>query len=154
LVELFETLTRTVAVECCANSYARRALGEVERAYREMLEDMIDCTVEHQASQSTLPRVFYSRFRERYPWLPVRVVKGAYRDSIRRVKSFRELKKRGRAYADKPEVRRVTITYSDTRDWKLKDGAVKLKTNSGWVNLHYRGHRWLHRYLYSSCEAF
>jgi len=92
-VKLLKTLTRTVAVECYANRYARGALREIESAYREMLKEMVEYAVEHKASQSTLHRVFYSRFRERYPWLPTRVIKGAYRDAVRRAKSFRELKK-------------------------------------------------------------
>ncbi len=76
------------------------------------------------------------------------VIKGAYRDAVRRAKSFRELKKRGRAYTGKPKVRSVTITYSDSQDWRFEDGVVKLKTHRGWVELHYRGHKQLYRYLY------
>jgi hypothetical protein len=45
-----------------------------------------------------------------------RVVKGAYRDAVRRAKSFRRLKKLGRAYIDKPVIRRITIAYSDKQD--------------------------------------
>jgi len=110
---------------------------------------MVEYAVEHRASQSTLHRVFYSRFRERYPWLPTRVIKGAYRDAVRRARSFRELKKKGKAYTDKPEVRRVAITYADSQDWRIEDGVIKLRTHIGWVELHYRNHKQLHRYLYS-----
>ena len=147
-MKLLKTLTRTVTVECYANRYAWRALREIESTYREMLKEMVEYAVEHKASQSTLHRVFYSRFRERYPWLPTRVIKGAYRDAVRRAKSFRELKKKGRAYTDKPEIRRVTITYSDSQDWRIEDGVIKLRTHAGWVELHYRNHKQLHRYLY------
>jgi transposase, IS605 OrfB family, central region len=147
-LKLLKTLTRTVAVECYANRYARRALREIESTYREMLKEMVEYAVEHKASQSTLHKVFYSRFRERYPWLPTRVIKGAYRDAVRRAKSFRELKKKGRAYTDRPEVRRVTVTYSDSQDWKVENGVIKLRTHAGWIELHYRNHRQLHRYLY------
>ncbi len=76
------------------------------------------------------------------------MIKGAYRDTVRRAKSFRELKKRGRAHTGKPEVRRVTITYSDTQDWRLEDGVIKLRTHMGWVELRCRNHKQLHRYLY------
>ena len=92
--------------------------------------------------------VFYEKFRERFPWLPTRVVKGAYRDAARRAKSFRERKKKGKVYKDKPEVRRVTITYSDSQDWRLEGGVIKLRTHRGWVELHYRNHKQSHRYLY------
>ena len=146
--KLSRTLTRTVVLECYANRYARRALREIESAYREMLVEMVEYAAKHKASQETLHRIFYEKFRERYPWLPTRVIKGAYRDVARRAKSFRERMKRGKAYKDKPEVRRVTITYSDSQDWRLEDGVIKLRTHRGWVELHYRNHKQLHRYLY------
>jgi len=143
-----KTLTKTVVLECYANKFARRALREIEGAYREMLVEMVNYAVKYKASQETLHKVFYEKFRERYPWLPTRVIKGAYRDATRRAKSFRERKKKGKAYKDKPEVKRVTITYSDSQDWRLEDGVIKLRTHRGWVELHYRNHKQLHRYLY------
>jgi putative transposase len=148
LEKLLKTLTRTVVLECYANRYARRVLREIESAYREMLVEMVEYAVKYKASQNTLHRVFYNRFRERYPWLPTRVIKGAYRDAVRRAKSFRERVKRGKAYRDKPEVRSVTITYSDSQDWRLEDGIIKLRTHRGWVELHYSNHKQLYRYLY------
>jgi len=149
LERLSKTLVKTVVLDCYANRYARRALREIESAYREMLVEMVEYAVKYKASQETLHKVFYEKFRERYPWLPTRVIKGAYRDAVRRAKSFRERKRKGRAYKDMPEVRRVTITYSDSQDWGLEDGFIKLRTHRGWVELHYRNHRQLHRYLYS-----
>jgi IS605 OrfB family transposase len=113
-----------------------------------MLVEMVEYAVKYRASQETLHRVFYEKFRERYPWLPTRVIKGAYRDATRRAKSFRERKKRGKVYKDKPEVRRVAITYSDSQDWRLEGGVIKLRTHRGWVELRYRNHKQLHRYLY------
>jgi len=44
-VKLLKTLTRTVAVECYANRYARGALREIESAYREMLKEMVEYAV-------------------------------------------------------------------------------------------------------------
>jgi hypothetical protein len=120
LEKLSKTLTRTVVLECYANKYTRNALREVENAYREMLVEMVEYAVKYKASQNTLHRVFYKRFRERYPWLPTRVIKGAYRDAVRRARSFRERGMKGRAYRDRPEVRRVTITYSDSQDGDLR----------------------------------
>jgi IS605 OrfB family transposase len=113
-----------------------------------MLREMLEYALEHGASQSTLHKVFYERFRERFPWLPTRVIKGAYRDAVRRAKSFRELKKRGKAYTERPEVRRVTITYSDSQDWRVENGVVKLRTHEGWVELCYKAHKQLRRYVY------
>ena len=139
---------RTVVVRCYTNKFARRALREIENAYKEMLREMVEYALEYGASQSTLHEVFYEKFRGRFPWLPTRAVKGAYRDAVRRAKSFRELKKRGKAYAEKPEVRRVTITYSDSQDWRTEDGAIKLRAHEGWVELRYKTHKQLRKYAH------
>jgi hypothetical protein len=58
---------RTVVIECYANKFAKRALREIEDAYKEMLKEMVEYALEHGASQSTLQEVFYERFRERFP---------------------------------------------------------------------------------------
>jgi IS605 OrfB family transposase len=92
--------------------------------------------------------VFYERYRREYPWMPSRVIKGAYRDAVRRAKSFRERLKKGRARTRKPEVRRVTIVYSDNQDWSIESGSLKIKTHRGWVELKYGNNKQLHRYLY------
>ncbi|MCC6033562.1 MAG: IS200/IS605 family accessory protein TnpB-related protein [Desulfurococcaceae archaeon] len=147
--EQSKTLTKTVILDCYADKYARRGLKEIESAYKEMLVEMVEYAVKYKASQETLHSVFYEKFREKYPWLPTRVIKGAYRDAVRRAKSFRERRRKGKVYKDKPEVRRVTITYSDSQDWALEGGVIKLRTHGGWVELNYRNHKQLHRYLYS-----
>jgi IS605 OrfB family transposase len=42
----------------------------------------------------------------------------------------------------------VTITYSDSQDWRLEDGIIKLRTHEGWVQLHYKNHKLLRKYVY------
>ncbi len=59
--------------------------------------------------------------------------KGAYRDAVRRARSFRELEKRGKAYSDKQQIRMVAIIFSDSRDWGIEDGAIKMRTHLGWI---------------------
>jgi len=149
LNEQSKTLKRTVILEGWTNRFGRRVLREIIEAYKTMLQEMVDYAVEHRASQSTLHKVFYHKFREKYPWLPTRVIKGCYRDAVRRAKSFRELKKRGIAKTDKPVVRKVTVVYSDSQDWRLQDGVIEVRTHRGWVRIHYRNHKQLHRYLYN-----
>ena len=142
------TLTKTVAVNCFGNRLVRRILRSVEDAYKKMLKEMVEYAVRHGASQITLHRVFYARFRAEYPWLPTRLIKGAYRDATRRAKSFRAAKKRGKAYTEMPEVRHVTLTFSDAQDWRLEGGALKLRIGGRWVDLRCSSHKQLHRYLY------
>jgi putative transposase len=144
-----KTLKRTVVLEGWTNRIGRWALREIEEAYRSMLQEMLDYALKHKASQGTLHKVFYHKFRKRYPWLPTRIIKGCYRDAVRRAKSFRELKKKGLAKTIKPVVRKVTVTYSDSQDWRISYGVIEVKTHRGWVRIHYRNHKQLHRYLYN-----
>ena len=65
--KLTKILRRTVILEGWANRFGRQALREIEDAYREMLSEMTDYALEYRASQLTLHRIFYNRFREEYP---------------------------------------------------------------------------------------
>jgi putative transposase len=67
LEKLLKTLKRTIILEGWTSSIGRQALREVGDAYREMLGEMTDYALEYRASQSTLHRIFYNRFREEYP---------------------------------------------------------------------------------------
>ena len=144
-----KTLTRTVRVGCFGNRLMRQILSNAEDAYKKMLKEMVEYAVRRGASQATLHKVFYARFRAEYPWLPTRLIKGAYRDAVTRAKSFRDAKKRGKAYTEAPEVRRVALTFSDAQDWRLEDGALKLRISGRWAELRCLSHKQLHRYLYS-----
>jgi hypothetical protein len=113
--KLTKILRRTVILEGWVNRFGRQALREIEDAYREMLGEMTDYALEYRASQPTLHRIFYNRFREEYPWLPTRVIKGAYRDAVRRARSFKK-KRKGETEKDKPVIRSITLIYSDSQD--------------------------------------
>jgi len=172
-------LRRAVALEVWGNSYAVKALEEISRAYREMLVELLGYAVRYKASQGTLHRMFYSRYRSRYPWLPTRVIKGCMRDALWIAKSFRRSRARQytwevareiigflglnprrredrkalkelwdaiyktarkiavyqleREIKDglRPEIENVTIHYSDSQDWRLEDGVIRVKTHIG-----------------------
>jgi hypothetical protein len=89
LEKFLKTLKRTVILESWTNRIGRQALRE------SMLQEMLCYAVEHRAPQSTLHRIFYNRFREEYPRLPTRIIKGCYRDALRRARSFKKMKKKG-----------------------------------------------------------
>jgi putative transposase len=91
----FKVLRRTVVLECYANRVAREALRDIVEPLKTMVGEMAEYALEHNASQKTLHRVFYERYRRQYPWMSTRVIKGAYRDAVRRAKSFRERLKKG-----------------------------------------------------------
>jgi IS605 OrfB family transposase len=150
LEKLLKTLKRTIILEGWTNSIGGEALREVGDAYREILGEMLCYALEHRASQSTLHRIFYNRFREGYPWLPTRIIKGCYRDAIRRARSFKKLKKKGQAERDRPVIRSITLIYSDSQDWRLREGYVEVRTHRGWNRIGYRNNEHPHRYLYNN----
>ena len=43
-----KTLVKTVVLDCYANKYSRRALREIEGAYREMLVEMVEYAVKYR----------------------------------------------------------------------------------------------------------
>jgi len=146
-----KTLKKTVAVECYTNRAGKRVLYEIESAYKKMLAEEIDFALKNDATQKILHQEFYKKYRKEFPWLSTRVIKGTYRDALRRAKSFKELKRNGMAKTDKPTVRRVTITFSDSQDWKLENGVIWIKSDAikdEWLELKYRDTKLLHRYLY------
>jgi len=71
-----------------------KTLGEMSKAYREMLVELVDYAVRYKASLKTLYNMFYRMSRYRYPRLPTRVVKGCIRDTLWIAKSFRRSKAR------------------------------------------------------------
>jgi len=120
-----------------------------------MLVEEIDFALKNHATQKILHQEFYKKYRKEFPWLATRVIKGSFRDALRRVKSFNKLKRKGIAKTDRPEVKRVTITFSDSQDWMLKNGAIWIKsdaTKDEWLELKYRDTKLLHRYLYHNWQ--
>jgi len=149
-----KTIKRTVAIECYTNRLGWKTLAEVESAYKKMLIEMIGFALKNDATQKTLNHTFYKQYRKEFPWLATRIIKGSYRDVLKRVKSFKELKSKGKAKTDRPTVRRITITFSDSQDWKLENGVIWIKSNAiknEWLELKYRDTKLLHRYLYHDC---
>jgi len=60
---LSKILTRTVRVHCFGNRLTRQILSNAEDAYKKMLEEMVEYAVRRGASQATLHKVFYAKFR-------------------------------------------------------------------------------------------
>jgi len=150
-----KTIKKTVALECYTNHVGKKILFRIESAYKKMLVEEVDFALKNDATQKILHRTFYKQYRKEFPWLATRIIKGSYRDALKRVKSFEELKMKGKAKTDKPAVRRVTVTFSDSQDWGLRDGAIWIKSNAvkdEWLELKYRDTKLLHRYLYHGWE--
>jgi len=124
-------------------------LRGLEEAYKEMVRESVDYAVENNVkSLAKLHGALYKRFREKYPEMPTRLVKGALVDAVRRAKSFLKLRKQGRAYTEKPVVKRVTITYPDAQDWRLQGDTILLRTHRGWLEIPLMIHKHYIRYRY------
>ncbi len=148
--KLSKTLKRTVVVESVYIGRPKLAiLRELEKTYMEIVKEAVGYAVENNVrSLAKLHKALYKRFRENYPEMPTRLVKGAIADATRRVKSFLKLKKQGRAHTDKPTVKKVTITYPDSQDWRLQGDIILLRTHRGWLETPLRIHRQYIRYHY------
>lgn len=148
--KLSKTLKRTVVVESVYPGRPKLAvLRKLEEAYREMVTEAVEYAVENNArSLAKLHKALYKQFREKHPEMPTRLVKGAIADAARRVKSFLKLKKQGKACTNKPAVKKVTITYPDSQDWRLQGETILLKTHRGWLEIPLRIHKHYIRYRY------
>jgi hypothetical protein len=67
LERLFKVLRRAVVLDCYANKPTREALEEIVEPLEAMSEETVEYALEHKASQETLHKVFYERYRDQYP---------------------------------------------------------------------------------------
>ena len=42
------------------------------------------------------------------------------------------------------------MIYSDSQDWRLREGAIEVRTHRGLIRIGYRNNKQLHRYLYNN----
>ena len=91
---------------------------------------------------------FYNHYKEKYLFLPSRVIEGAYIVASRIVKSFRERRKKGLTRKDKQEYKRVVITIPNTINWRFNKVSVSVLTHKGWVEIPLRITKQFTHYLY------
>ncbi|ACP49021.1 transposase, IS605 OrfB family [Sulfolobus islandicus Y.N.15.51] len=104
------------------------ALKEVEKEYREVLEDAINYGLSNKTTSFTRIKAgVYKTEREKHKDLPSHYIYTACEDASERLDSFEKLKKRGRSYTEKPSVRRVTI-HLDDHLWKFSLDTISIST--------------------------
>jgi len=103
-----------------------------------------------QTTRKKLHERFYSHYKEKYPFLPSRVIEGAYIVAGRIVKSFKERRKRGLTRKDKPEYKKVLITIPNMINWRFNRISVSILTHKGWVEIPLMVTRQLISYLHES----
>ncbi len=109
------------------------ALKEVEKEYREVLEEAINYALSNKTTSFTRIKAgVYRTEREKHKDLPSHYIYTACEDASERLDSFEKLKKRGRAYTEKPSVRKVTV-HLDDHLWKFSLDKISISTKKGRV---------------------
>lgn len=146
-----KTLKRTVKLESDPlNEWKYHVLKGVEEYQRLIVNEMIDVIISEglPTTRKKLHERFYSYYKEKYPFLPSRVIEGAYVVASRIVKSFRKRKRKGLTRKDKPEYKRVMITIPNTINWRFNKVSVSVLTHKGWVEIPLRVTKQFTHYLY------
>jgi hypothetical protein len=150
---VLKTLKRTVKLESNPlNEWRYHALKDVEEYQRRMVSEMIEVILSEglQTTRKKLHDRFYNHYKDKYPFLPSRVIEGAYIVAGRVVKSFRERKKRKMTKKDKPEYKRVMITIPNMINWRFNKVSISILTHKGWVEISLRITKQFIHYLYDS----
>ncbi|ABP95273.1 transposase, IS605 OrfB family [Metallosphaera sedula] len=109
------------------------ALKEVEKEYREVLEEAVNYGLAKNTTSFTRIKAgIYKTEREKHRDLPSHYIYTACEDASERLDSFNKLKKRGRSYTDRPSVRRVTV-HLDDHLWKFSLSVISIATKRGRV---------------------
>ncbi|ACP45357.1 transposase, IS605 OrfB family [Sulfolobus islandicus Y.G.57.14] len=148
---MLKTLKRTVKLESDSlNEWTYRVLKEVEEYQREIVNEMIEVILSKrlQTTRKKLHERFYNHYKEKYSFLPSRVIEGSYIVAGRIVKSFRERRKKGLTRKDKPEYKRVVITIPNMVNWRFNKVSVSVLTHKGWVEIPLKFTKQFTRYVY------
>ncbi|MFP3234727.1 MAG: transposase, partial [Sulfolobaceae archaeon] len=148
---MLKTLKRTVRVESdFLKEWKYRVLREVEEYQKKIVNEMIGAILSEglQTTRKKLHERFYNYYKEKYPFLPSRVIEGAYVVAGRIVKSFRERRKRGLTRKDKPEYKKVLITIPNMINWRFNKVSVSVLTHKGWVEIPLKFTKQFTRYVY------
>lgn len=144
-------VTRIVAVPSIVLTKKKyEVLRELEETYKRMITELVEFGFKYSVKAFTgLKKHLYRTLRERYSQLPSHYIHTACQDASTRIKSFMELKKRGRAYTERPVVRNVSI-WLDDHLWKpLGYTAVKIATHRGWIAVELQPHNLYWKYINS-----
>jgi transposase len=107
-------LRRSVAVELEVTKELNRLLCSVESVYLGIVREVVEYAVKNNVTNATqLHRLFYSKYRGEYQGLHAHLVIQAIRQAAQIAKSFMERKKRGLVSKPYPEVRSVSIRFTE-----------------------------------------
>jgi hypothetical protein len=114
-------LCRAVAVELEVTRELNRLLCSVEEVYKRIVRDVVEYAVVNNVLSATqLQRLLYRKYRLEYQGLNSQLIIQAIRQAVQIAKSFVERKKRGLAYKPYPEVRSVSIRFTESA-WSYEE---------------------------------
>lgn len=118
--------------------------------YRQIIVELVDYGFKRGIKSFTgLKKHMYRRLREEYPQLPSHYIHTACQDAATRIKSFLELKRRGRVYTERPSVKNVSIWLDDHLWRPLGYTAIRVATHRGWIIVEFQPHKLYWRYINS-----
>jgi transposase len=107
-------LRRAVAVELEVPKDVSKLLYSVESVYLSIVREVVTYAVANNVtSANQLHRLFYSKYRQEYQGLHAHLVIQAIRQASQIAKSFVERKKKGLASKPYPEVKAVSIRFTE-----------------------------------------
>jgi len=155
-------IRRAVAVELETPTEVSRLLCSVEVVYKHIVREVVAYAVEHNVLSATrLQGLFYSKYRSEYQGLHAHLIIQAIRQAAQIAKSFIERKRRGLVSKSYPEVKAVSIRFTEMA-WNYEQFAssiapVKLELSllggrrEVWLRLHKRF--WLYWWKVLTGEA-
>jgi len=144
-------VVRTVVVPSAVLSKRKfDALRELEEMYRRVVAELVEFGFSRNVKTFTgLKKHMYRVLREKYPQLPSHFIHTACQDASTRIESFLELKRRGRAYTEKPVVRKVSIWLDDHLWRPVSYTAIRVATHRGWITIELQPHKLYWKYINS-----
>jgi len=107
-------LCRAVAVELEVSPEVSRLLYSVESAYLGIVREVVEYAVANNVLSATqLQGLFYSKYRREYPDLHAHLIIQAIRQASEIAKSFLRRKRKGLVGKPYPEVRSVSIRFTE-----------------------------------------
>jgi hypothetical protein len=93
----------------------------VESAYLGIVREVVEYAVENNVTSATqLQRLFYRRYRREYQGLNSQLIIQAIRQAVQIAKSFMERRRKGLVRKPYPEVRNVSIRFTE-KAWSYEE---------------------------------
>jgi len=113
--ETRKPLRRAIAVELETTKELNKLLHSIETAYLNIVREVVEYAVEHNVtSANQLHGLFYSKYRSEYQGLHAHLIIQAIRQAVQIAKSFIERRRNGFVSKPYPEVRNVSIRFTES----------------------------------------